>query len=936
MLSAGTTLGPYEILSPLGAGGMGEVYRAKDTKLDREVAIKVLPAVFSRDAERLARFEREAKLLATLNHSNIAAIYGFDDASGSRFLVMEYVKGETLAQRLGRGAFAVDEAIEVAKQMAEALEVAHDKGVIHRDLKPGNVMIREDGSVKVLDFGLAKVMAGEGPSSRTEIANSPTITADYTRPGVVLGTAAYMSPEQARGKALDRRTDIWSFGCVLYEMLAGVRPFDGSTTSDVIARILERDPDLEALPPNTPRKIIDLIRRCLEKQQRQRLRDIGDALLELEEAIATRSWTTSAIAAASGPEYAGVTRRRILAPGLWLTTGALVGVLATAALRPSPTDSQNVGAAPRVTRMSVAVPEFISYDSIRIAPDGSLLAATGRADLNSRQSTKKMIYVRPLNDYEFRPLEGTIGTRSFSFSPDSRWLALAIEPPDQERRLLLSKVAVDGSTALLPLADIAPEWADDISEIPQFVWTRNREILLTDQSANRLVFVDTDSGSVRTSGPVETETADPSIRAWSDTETGATLFNVSSYANGAWQMKVKALVQGESHLRTITPDGSNGVATTTGHLLYSRGQRLLASPFDESTVSVTAGPVAMIDGLRTSNSWENGVFSLSTTGTLVYAPGGRVGAQRRLTIVDEHGEMTDVALPGRPMEASVSASRDGKRAVVVITSTAGLYELWITDVDVPRLRRLASEPDGDCNSSLWTWDHDYIAYVFNGGNDRDGIYGRQADGTGGADLLVLSGSPEVRLMPRAWSRDGRLLLVERMEGGKASLYLLRIDESGKPSTGELELLLGASFATDGADLSPDGRWLVYGSDESSRMEIYVRSFRADGALGEPSPISMDGGRGPRWSPDGNSLYYWRSGRIMTLGIDPETARPTSSPSVAIDFELLPVSEDDYSVLPNRELLMIRKGSDEARPTHMNVVLNWFEELRTKAPIGGRR
>ena len=292
-LEKGEKLGLYEILSPIGAGGMGEVYRARDAKLDRVVAIKVLPDAMTRDPERVARFEREAKLLASLNHPNIATIHGFDDANGKRFLAMEYVEGETLAQRLQSGAFAVEDALDIAKQMAEALEAAHEKGVIHRDLKPANVMIRPDGSVKVLDFGLAKAMAEGSGTTDQDPRDSPTITANYTRPGVILGTAAYMSPEQARGRPLDKRTDIWSFGCVLYECLGGSRPFSGETSTDMIARILERDPDWNTLPPSTPASVRTLLHRCLEKHRKDRLRDIGDAVIELRDTISTRSWLQS-------------------------------------------------------------------------------------------------------------------------------------------------------------------------------------------------------------------------------------------------------------------------------------------------------------------------------------------------------------------------------------------------------------------------------------------------------------------------------------------------------------------------------------------------------------------------------------------------------------------------------------------------------------------
>ncbi len=294
-LSPDTRLGPYVIAAPVGAGGMGEVYRARDTRLDRDVAIKVLPEQMARDKERILRFEREAKLLASLNHPHIAHIHGFEESDGKKFLVLEYVEGETLSQRLKRGPLPIEEALEVGKQIAEALEAAHEKGVVHRDLKPGNVMVRPDGTVKVLDFGLARAMADDASGAVT-VGDSPTITANYTRPGVVLGTAAYMSPEQARGRPLDRRTDIWSFGCVLFECLTGIGPFAGETTTDVIAKIMERDPDYDALPARTPPRIRDLLRHCLEKQAKRRLRDIGDALLELDQAVAKREWSTAAVA----------------------------------------------------------------------------------------------------------------------------------------------------------------------------------------------------------------------------------------------------------------------------------------------------------------------------------------------------------------------------------------------------------------------------------------------------------------------------------------------------------------------------------------------------------------------------------------------------------------------------------------------------------------
>lgn len=343
----------------------------------------------------------------------------------------------------------------------------------------------------------------------------------------------------------------------------------------------------------------------------------------------------------------------------------------------------------------------------------------------------------------------------------------------------------------------------------------------------------------------------------------------------------------------------------------------------------------MVDGLRTTNSWENGEYDLSDNGTLVFLPGGRVGTQRRLTIVDSDGELTDLAHRVRPMERSVSASRDGKRAVVLSPNPAGLYELWITELDVPRLRRFAAEADGDCLRALWTTTGDYVYYKFEGVSERDGIYRRRADGNGDAELVFLTGTTQGSLSPLAFSEDDGLLIVERSSAGSTSLHVLRPDGKGGQQ-GTLELLLGNSYDTAGADLSLDGKWLVYGSNESGRNELYIRSFSADGGLGKPIPVTTKGGRVPRWSPDGKLIYYRLADKIMVLEVDPAEGRPTSAARVAVDFESQPVADYDFSTLPDGKLLMMRKGPDEAKPTHVEVVLNWYEELKAKVPTGDGR
>ncbi len=935
-LKTGTKLGPYEILSPLGAGGMGEVSLANDSKLDRKVAIKVLPELMTRDKERVARFEREAKLLASLNHPNIAAIYGFDDSDGARFLVMEYVEGETLGSHLKNGPVAVEDALDIAKQIAEALEAAHEQGVIHRDLKPANVMIREDGTVKVLDFGLAKAMAEE--SSIAVNANSPTITANYTRPGVVLGTATYMSPEQARGRSLDKRTDIWSFGCVLYELLTGKRTFDGQTTSDVLAKILERDPDMSALPPNTPSKIIDLVRRCLEKSTGRRLRDIGDAVLELDEAISTRSWTTSAIMAASGPMYAGSKRPAMITWCLLIALGAIIGWLGTSLVNkdvaPSTTNIQDR----RVTRMSITIPEFIQPDSIRISPTGGLFAAVGDVDARGSVAKSRQVFTRLFNDNVFRPVSGTSGAIRFCFSPDGKWLAFTTQADRLEDGYELSKVAVDGSSPPLHLATVGLKWQTETGSFAGFSWNRQNEVLMVDNTttAQAILHISAQTGDANIFDLTEIDDIIASMIAYSHIpDRDVTLYSVGKYTGGVWQLSVRAMVPGESQLQMLTEDGSSGTVTSTGHLLYTRGQRLLATRFNTERLQTIGGPVAMVDGLRTRETWDNGAYGLSDDGTLIFLPGGRVGTQRHLTIVDSDGKLTDLVHPGRAMEASVNASRNGKLAAVVIANSAGLYELWITEFDVPRLRRLVAEDDGDCWDALWSSDGEYLYYKFTGESARNGIYRRRTDGSGDAEKVILAFGGRGFLKPHAFSPDDSLLIVEQSISGSKSLQLLRLNDADAKVV-SLEPLLGDSYDTDGADLSFDGKWLAYGSNESGRNEIYIRSFSADGSLGKAIPATTQGGGRPRWSPDGKLIYYLKSKELMVMDIDTTEGRPTSTPRVAVDLESNLLIAYDFSTLPGGRLLMIHKGPEEAKPTHVEVILNWFEELKAKVPVGAKQ
>jgi serine/threonine protein kinase len=925
-LEAGTQLGAYEILSPLGAGGMGEVYRAQDPKLGREIAVKLLPEHLSNDSERVARFQREAKVLASLSHPNIAAVHGFEESKNVRFLVMELVEGETLAERLRHGAMPVDEALEVCKQIGEALEAAHEHGVIHRDLKPANVKVTADGTVKVLDFGLAKVFAGE--TSATEIAESPTITIEHTRPGVVLGTAAYMSPEQARGKPLDKRTDIWSFGCVLYECLTGRRAFDGETTSDVLAKILEHDPDFERLPHNTPLAIRTLLRHCLEKDRRQRLRDTGDAALELQEAIATRAWSTSALAAATHvPAYEKRKFGMILAAAMAFALGAAVSTVLWRAIWPSPP--------PTVSRLSVAIPsELRVTDPGRLSPNGRTIAWVARERTTPDEGTaRSRIYVRPIDRYDTTPLRGTEGVQGFEFSPDSRWLAFVAPISVDSNKKVLAKVPVDGRSPPLKLTDWRDEW--DSPWGIQFVWAGDSEIVILAETGRTFTRVPTAGGLPKPTVQIRNAGAAAYVGGSAALPNAdAVLLDLYGYAPHGFQSSVALLNLVTAEMHVLIADGSRSTYAPTGHLLFSRGETLLGVPFSAEQLELTGAPTAILAGLRTQSSWEYGDFCLAKNGTLAYASGGRIGAQRHIVFVDRTAERIETwSKERRPFEDGVSISPEGQQIAVTLPSATGLYEVWISDVDNPLLRRLGAAADADCFGPAWSPDGQRLAYGRIGLNEQDGIYWRRTDGSDSPKRIIAPDSPDVELLLNSWSPDGSHLLVERIVGRVArSIFLVSL-APGESKDGQRKTLLPDSYNQSGAEFSPDGKWIAYSSDETGRDEVYLRAFRDDTTLGPAVPITTTGGSKPAWAHDGKTLFYQQERRVMAVEVTPGATVPASQPRVALDYDRVRSDPDeDYSVLPDGRLAVIQMGEEEGDITRVNLVLNWLEELKQKAPV----
>ncbi|HSB35463.1 MAG TPA: protein kinase, partial [Thermoanaerobaculia bacterium] len=718
-LLPGTRLGPYEVLSPLGQGGMGEVYRARDTRLSREVAIKVLPEAVARDSERLARFRREAQVLASLNHPHIAVIYGVEEAGGVEALVLELVEGETLAERIARGRVPPDEALEIARQIATALEAAHERGIVHRDLKPSNVKLDRGGRVKVLDFGLAKALSSD--ASSPDVTSSPTLTAAATQAGVVIGTAAYMSPEQARGKAVDKRSDIWAFGAVLYEMLTGRRAFQGETVSDTLAAVLTKEPDWSALPPGIPAAVARVLRRCLDRDAKTRIHDIADARLELDEPPLPPAGPVPIPYPTSGTPF-------------WAVLAGLVLALAAGAgwwraLRPRP------AAPPRVTGFAVALPEGerIPFDDspvLDLSRDGTRLVFIGDRGGHRR------LYVRSRDRIEPKPVPGSEGAYSPFLSPDAQWIGFFADGK-------LKKIPAAGGVAMA-LAD-APNnrggvWLEDDTIVfaPQFTSGLNRvaarggktEVLTTPNAAagersHRWPTYLPGGGAVLFTigllkGPGNYD--DARIAVW---EPGA--------------RKPRVLFEGGSMARFAPPD----------HLVFWRAGTVLAAPFDSKRRSVGGEPVALEE--KTSGDPSSGVAyaAVAADGTLAYVPGTESLSERRLILTDRTGKARPVPAPPRSYHYP-RFSPDGKRIAVTIGPGHGnADDVWICDLATGALARLTFG-DGNGNySPVWSPDGRRVAY----GSDRahQGVYLKNADGSGEEEPLQPDARPE---LPQDWSRDG--------------------------------------------------------------------------------------------------------------------------------------------------------------------------------------
>jgi eukaryotic-like serine/threonine-protein kinase len=882
----GTVLGSYQVVSLLGAGGMGEVYRARDTKLGRDVALKVLPAALSDDAERVARFQREAQLLASLNHPNIGAIYGLEQSPSARFLVLELLEGGTLARRVERGPLPLDEATDIARQIALALQAAHDKGVVHRDLKPSNVAFTAAGDVKVLDFGLAKLGdAGEQPITSATL--SPTITSPalMTGVGTLLGTAAYMAPEQAKGKPADKRSDVWAFGCVLYEMLAGARAFEGDDIADTLANVLKVEPEWSRLPPALPPAISVLLRRCLAKDPRQRSGDIAAALILLEEsAHLTPAMATSPTA----PRAPGPARRFGVPAAVTVIVATAVAAATWWAMRPAP---------PAVVRTSIvlAASSTPSSSEIAITPDGTRVVFVG--------NNQTQILVRALQDLEPKLLVSGSSIRGLFVSPDSQSVVYT------DGNLLMRAALTGGPANTIAQVDAPARgvtWLDDESIVfaTAAPTTGLQRVAATGGDVTVLTRPDPKQGE----GDHIAPTRLPGGRG--------VLFTVTSNSGAVPQIAAIDLVTGE---RTFIVRGTQARYVASGHLVYVTDGVLQAVPFDLGTKTMKGAPVPVLERFR-SIGGVIPVLDVAANGTLVYAPGS-TGA-RVPVWVDRDGRETAIKGP-TTMYQTPRLSPNGQRLAYHDITSSGEYDVWILNLERGTADRLTTERGRD-SEPIWSPDSGRIAYHSAAQPGGPGIFVRRADGAGTVERVTTG----VHL-PISWSADGKWLAYADFGDRGISIAtvvgLMKVEIDGEHTP---QMLLKGSNGR----LSPTERWVAVTSATTGLDEIYVVPF--PDTAGARTRISTDGGQNATWSPDGKTLYYRRGQAIMTVSVTGDD--PATWPKPTMLFEgpyVFDVGPTHYDAAQDGRLLMVKgvAAEGDGAPSQYIVVQNWFEELRRLAP-----
>ena len=932
-LLPGARLGSYEILGALGAGGMGEVYRARDTRLKREVALKVLPEAFAADPDRLARFQREAELLATLNHPNIAAVYGLEQAAPStgsgpavQAIVLELVEGETLAEKLHhvgadlrvgpRGEHTgsplhVAEALAIARQIADALEAAHEKGVIHRDLKPANIKVTPDGTVKVLDFGLAKMLesggaGGPGGAGRSGGAgaagaaggfeNSPTITtpAMMTGVGMILGTAAYMAPEQAKGRPADKRSDVWAFGCVLYEMLTGTRAFGGEDVADTLANVLKSDPDWTALPSDVPAHIRTLLARCLEKDRRQRIADIAVAQFLLNDPSAFATTGTTLAAQTSQ-------RRPVALVVMSSVAAAAVAAAAWLAVRPAPTQLPHP-----VTRFTIAVPPNTNVGggatqpNIALSPDGLRLV------FESRGPAGQQLYARTNDQLDFLPIRGTENGSYPFFSPDGQWIGFSADGK-------LKKVPAGGGAALTIC---------DAPVVRGATWTPDDSIIFNKGAgAPHLWRVAAAGGTPAELTKLDSQTE--LAHRWPEILPGgkALLFTIGRH-NGSAAIGLLRLDTGER--RALVEGGTHPHYLPSGHLVFLQAGSVLAVPFDVRSLQVKGAPVAVIEGVITTGGAAGfAQLGVSQSGSIAYVSGRQV-LGITLVWVDRRGVVQPVAAP-RQEYGFPRLSPDGQRLAVQIASggTGTQLDIWLYHFARGTLSRLTFEKN-NAESPVWTPDGKRVAYSVTRDNPPRQVLWKPADNSAGEELLA---GNDRHLHLGGWSPRGDALISVATSGLDAgSIWILPMTDKRT-----LRPLVKTPFQMRAPAISPDGRWLAYASNDTNRSEISVQAFPVPGGKYQ---ISSEGGGEPMWAKNGRELFFRNGDKMMAVAVEAKgDALEAGTPKLLFEgrFASAPNADAWYDVSPDGQRFLMLKP-EETQSTSIVIVQDWTTELKARVPI----
>jgi len=889
-LSPGTRIGPYEIQALLGAGGMGEVYRARDTKLRRDVAIKILPEVFTSDPERLARFEREAQILASLNHSHIGAIYGVEDAGGVRALVLELVEGETLAERLRRGSVRVAEALAIALQIGDALEAAHEKGIVHRDLKPANVKITPDGQVKVLDFGLAK--AGVSHPTGPDPSQSPTLTVSVSSAGAILGTAAYMSPEQARGKTVDKRTDIWAYGCVLYEMLTGRKAFVGETASDAIAAILEREPDWTKLPAAAPAPVQRLLRRCLEKDPSRRLRDIGDARLDVDSAL-------SSPAQADLPKPAQMTRRTAISALAGAAVGAATGIFAIRRYR---------GPVPRnLTQFSIAIPEgeflMASFERhVAMSPDGNHIAFS--AD---------HFYIRPLRDLRAVKVEGAAATEGDVpfFSPDSRSLGFVLFEPN----IRIQRMALSGG---------APTNICRVGSVAGATWADDDTIYFVSQMPGGISGVPASGGQPKEVAKIDFASGEHQHRDPCALPGGkAVLFTVANTDSETFDdARIAVFSPQTGQKKVLVEPGMHPRYSPSGHLVYARNGNLLAVRFDPQRLEVQGQPFTVLEGVLMSRNTGAANYDISASGDLIYAPGKADGGARTLFWVDRNGKAERAPLPSRSY-LHPRLSPDARQLAVEVEGPN--HDFYIYDFARDVLSKMTT--DGVSHWPVWSPDGSQLVYR-SGPMGEFKLWQVAADRSRPAQQVPAAG---VSQSAESWSPDGRAIAYTASGIEIPPSIMVLPVEGGRPA----QPFSPTKFAQGSPKFSPDGHWLAYCSNESGKPQVYVQAYPGPGPKIQ---VSIDGGTDPVWKRAGGELYYRNNDSMMAVdvstaptfsaGRSKELWKGHYSHGMSSSCGTPGATSSNFDVTADgKRFLMIKDDDqDSATSKQIVVVLGWAEEL----------